>query len=411
MITEPIFCYPALDDDAYLDFLRAIYEESRHDAGFSCELTPVQTARFAERAVAMRLGILQRVYAGEYFTDSFDVPRLSERIRGSREFIWFWGRSQTVNAWLDAEVNDPATCELGTVSVIDSSDEFGAGMGEICRSGSMTPVPLKPYAVKRIIDFLSGAIPVLHHAFHTLLLVPRVRAAAPGIRGGRSVNTIHRKYIRSRFWGFAPWYVMQGGFLECLEYREVNRSLSDVLRGIDTFSTIYLAHEDEREFVGALFAMNLPAQADAVSFATQPPGAARARFRRVGQASEAIRPYNHLAFELADGGDNSELLVTLDGIDATLQDAACTVVSLDLSLPHTLGIQQALRDRGYRLTCIRPPRSVGADKVPCRGSWARPNPRWRLVAPHYVVRKSPYAHEQRVLQHLRHLLDSWAMSA
>ncbi|MBQ0933554.1 hypothetical protein KAK07_24715 [Ideonella sp. 4Y16] len=360
-----------------------------------------------------RLGILRRVYAGEYFTDSFDIARLAQRVKESREFIWFWGRSAIVEAWCNGIPDTPSSCDMGTVSVIDSSEEFGPGMGEICRSGSMSAVHLKPYAVKRIIDFLSKKIPALHEAFHTLLLVPRVRAAGDGIRGGKSVNTIHRKYIRSRFWGFAPWYVMQGGFLECLEYREVNRDRDDLLRGLLAFPTIHLLDADDRRFVESLFMLNLPQHAKALGFEVPLPSVGtEARFELVCQAGEAIRQYNHRAFSVASRLDGSTGF-TLDQLEASIAETSCTVVHLDISRPDSLEAQRALIERGYRLTCVRPPRafigeaSTPSGGMPCYGSWAKPNLRWQIAAPHYALRDTTQEYEQEVVLHLRRMLDNW----
>ncbi|NHV28057.1 hypothetical protein [Burkholderia sp. D-99] len=417
MRTEPLFCYPALDDAAYLAHLRAVYEASVPDVSSAGELTPERTIDLAERSVATRAAILTRVYAGDYHTDSFDFDRLAKRVRGAREFIWFWGHRDVIDEWLHDPAPSPQSGDLGTVSVVDSSGEFGPGIGEICRSGSISPVGLKPFAVKRIIDFLTGALPALHESFHTLMLVPRARAAAQGIRGGKSVNTIHRKYIRSRFFGFAPWYVMQGGFLECLEYREISRSLDDVLEGMNASPTLHFANQDDATFAEALFAMNFPSQIDRLRFVTSDGTRNAVRYLLTSQADGAIRQFNHRSFELAGRAQEDLNGIPLSSVDQGAHEVSCTVVHLDLGDPDSVAAQRELHASGYRLTCVRPPRSVaspdggGRSSVSAYGSWAKPNARWKVIEPYYASRNASDVNDSRVLDHLSAILRDWALVA
>jgi len=413
MRSEPLFCHPALEDAAYLAHLRATYEESLPDVAVVGELTPDLTIRFSDRAVATRAGILTRVYAGDYHTDSFDFQRLARRVRDAREFIWFWGQRAAIDDWLSGRC-DAESCELGTVSVVDSSGEFGAGFGEICRSGSMSPVALKPFAVKRVMDFVTGALPVFHDSFHTLMLVPRTRSPGQGIRGGKSVNTIHRKYIRSRFFGFAPWYVMQGGFLECLEYREVNRSIDDVVRGMAVSAVLHFAQEEDARFARSLFAMNFPTHVDRLRFTRSENSGRAARYVMSSEANESIREFNHRSFDWVRHAEARDGAVSLPHLEAGAHKVSCTVVHLDLGDPDSVDAQQELHAQGYRLTCVRPPRAFSSSiqggtfvGVSAQGSWAKPNPRWRIVEPHYTLRSAVDSEESNVLRHLTGLLRDW----
>lgn len=409
-----MFCYPCLPDEAYLAYLTKNFEKFAYAETYAREVMPNQSKTFPEKAVQARLRILQRVYRGEYFTDSHDVPRLADQVRREREFIWFWGKPESI-AGLLSPIKDvhPSEMQLGTVSVIDSSNEFGDGFGEICRSGSMSSVSILPYAIKRILDYLKGAIPTLTSSFHTLVLVPRVRPASGSISGGKSVNTLHRKYIRSRFWGFAPWYVMQGGFLECLEYREVNRSTRDLAAGITAFPYVHIGTQQEADFVQALFSLNFPDMPVRVIVTEKAGKQSPSRFKQKSAPPFALLPYNHVTFEVLMD-TSSEQALTLEQLEPIRSGQACTVVNVDLSNQRSVPLQNQLRQAGYRLTCIRPARIIESNtecdkgkKFCTYGSWAKPNPRLILAEPFYIGERVGSATEKIILRYLQSLVRFW----
>lgn len=411
-----IFCYPSLDDPTYGRHLSETYRAFMHHPDAAREVPPSVSRELGRHAVIARLKILTQVYAGEYHTDSHDIDRLAEKLERYDEFIWFWGAVDAVDPLLHVTRTSeiPDELALGTVSVINSSDDFGPGMGELCRSGSMSDIGLLPYAVKRIHDYVSGEHRSLANRFHTLCAVPRVRAATQAIRGGKSVNTIHRKYIRSRFWGFAPWYVMQGGILECLEYREVSRRIGDVRDGVVAHPDAYFFDPDDAVFVRSLMRLNLP-DITLDTHVTYGESDDAVRLRQRNHVPVSLREYNHLAFGPLSGQTTRSGGLSLDEIEPQRLSCACTVIIIDLGDPAHVGLQAALARRGYRLMSIQPPRRthIGEGKAiqqlstPAIGYWVKPGEKHPIAPPYYSHMSSGNVDEQRVLDHLRESLRLW----
>ncbi|BBA43886.1 MULTISPECIES: hypothetical protein [Burkholderia] len=411
-----IFCYPSLNDHDYEQHLSETCRTFMPPPVAAREVPPSLSRQLGRHAVIARLNILTRVYAGEYHTDSHDIDRLAEKLRQYDEFIWFWGTVDAVDSLIHApQAADSADAlPLGTVSVIDSRDDFGPGAGELCRSGSMSDVGLLPFAVKRILDYVTGEHRALTSRFHTLCAVPRVRAATREIRGGKAVNTIHRKYIRSRFWGFAPWYVMQGGILECLEYREVSRRFADVRDGVIEHPRAHFSETGDAAFVASLLRLNLPD----VAFDTHVSCDAAddtVLLRQRNRVPESLREYNHLAFSPLSGEMRGSLGLSLDDIEPRRLKCACTVAVVDLGDPGQVGLQRALARRGYRLMSIQPPRrtyigegdAIQRVSTAAIGYWVKPSGKHPVAPPYYSHMSSRNADEQQVLDHLRESLRLW----
>lgn len=416
-MSQPIFCAPY---SPKRDLVKGLRRDLRAAGPFRARenfLVPAETSRSPRVSVSARLDILRRVYRGDYHTDSYALERLADCVARGDELIWFWGESGEVaklRAAMRSRSGRLSRLKLGTVSVIDSSQEFGDGSGELCRSGSMDRrLGAKVSSLWRVLSYMTGTDSAVCDRYHSLLLVPRVRRSSPGIRGGEAVNAIHRRYVQSRFWGFAPWYVMQGGVLEVLELRECNRDPGDVRRAVLRSAPWIFADEGESRFATALCEISLgarPSLASAVVRAVPrfraglffPSGRELRRFnpaflRATGRADSGGAPFDEKCRELTRAG------------------AACSAVRLRLDEPRQAVAQIWLRRRGFRLTAIVPPKTtwVARDgrrrsvQTPPYGFWCRPRPGLKLELPFYVGESGGTQQERDVLIHLRGCLEAW----
>ena len=212
---------------------------------------PNETRKHARAAVLVRLDVLRRVYCDDYHTNSYAIDVLAERVSRGDELIWFWGSAAEIaalRAYLAGGTAPVPAFAVGTVSVLPAEGIAGPGTGELCRSGSMDRVlGVRGPGVERIVDFMSGAD--WGRSYDSLFLTARNRASAPGVRGGEAVHRLHVHHVRSSFWGFAPWYVMQGGCVELLDLRECYRDPDDVARALAASEGWWLAEQDDADFV------------------------------------------------------------------------------------------------------------------------------------------------------------------
>lgn len=354
------------------------------------QISPEESARISRSAVATRARILSAVYSGDYHTDAFDIERLAASVCNGTERIWFWGEPRELQRVRDSvDMDTPVLVpHVGTVSAIDASAEFGRGHLELCRSGSLSEVRATPFSLMRVLQFLRGELDGAS-TWHTLVLVPRVRRTSPAVRGGEAVNKLHRDKIRSCFLGFAPWYVMQGGYLEVLEYREVLRDRAAVLSALEDSAELFFAAELDRKYVASL--LRLSFEATSLSLRTvQSSNAFLGGFRLASSCPESLRDFNHATW--LPGGSDCQTVR-----DLVLQGTsyACLVVRIDLRDSTLVSLQSELNRSGFILTCFSPGKNwIGEARSEMWGYWARPNGRWPLAMPYYhdVLSESPEEH-------------------
>jgi len=399
-VAPPRLCHPFPGREAYARTLHQAlgrldgFDPSRHVLG------PLETCRFPRHAVRMRHSVLLRVYCGDYHTDCFDIDRLAHAVERGEERIWLWGEEDQIrafHAYCTGDFNDPPDLRLGTVTVLPAEFLFGAGRHELCRSGSCdTSLGAKGASLQRIVNFVE------RHAeagpADSWVLTPRNRASAPSLRGGEAVHRLHSHHLRTRFWGFAPWYVMQGGALEMLDLRECDRDGGDTDGGRHWRQPWLLRTPQAARFVAALTWLNyrrvppieVVADARADGFLTA----------RTGRAYDAsIQPFNPTAMVVGTEGD-----LSLDDAHRTLEarNACAMVARVALTESDAPAAQAFLEDRGYRLTGILPP----TPRVPPQGFWTWIHPHHPVAPPHYLNSCSD-DEENAVLDYCRtRLLDT-----
>ncbi|MFD7730113.1 hypothetical protein ACFV6F_06980 [Kitasatospora phosalacinea] len=409
MTDEPLLCLPDEGAEGLITHLRAALSRA---PGFDPALNtvaPVESAASAAVAVEVRMRVLLDTYRGDYRTDSFAVERLAAQVREQRESIWFWGGSAEVSR-LRAALRGgrlPADWQpaLGTVTVLDAEAEFGPGHGELCRSGSTSgEFGAKAPIMWRTLGFLDGRESGLRDAFHSLVLTPRNRPSTATVRGGEAIHRIHTHYVRSRFWGYAPWYVMQGGVLELTEFRESNRDPQDVRTALESTGTWYFADAAEADFAAALcrisFDVGVPTQVGTGS-ATR-----SLRARLTTPASADLERDNHGTVSVDEDGPLlfEDALEQLDRLPV-----CCAVAHVPLTDPATVPLQRLLGERGFRLTAVLPPKrtwivrdGVTRDiETRPTGMWSRPRPGLPVVAPYYTGSVPGTRAERTVLSYLR----------
>jgi hypothetical protein len=357
-------------------------------------------------AVRLRLSVLLRCYNGDYHTDVFDEERLAGRIADGSERVLFWGPEDHVarTAGLfhapgcpPEEVLDGLS--LGTHTTLPGEELYGPGHIEVARTGSTQgdSAGASDAILWDLGRVLAGARK--GEAFHTISCVPRNRRSAHGIPGGAAIHRLHTRAVGSRHWGVAPFYVMAGGSLEVLDYRELSSGDTYVSEGFAVCGTVHVSDAESASLVAGLCELN--------GFAVD---------IRTSQA-EPLAPLG--ARTPATTGDPHGPRVVhmdLDTPESTLAEVvtnrgeACTVAVCDLSDERSVPLQAALVQHGFRLTYISPPKLVPLRtprRIPLRGGFCRIRTSAPLAAPYYLEGGPLSAAEKTLVAQYRDLLGVW----
>jgi hypothetical protein len=359
-------------------------------------------------AVRARLRVLLEVYDGDYHTDAHDVARLAEDVEQGREHIFFWGAPAAVaqlrrllgGAALVGAPSEDAALDLGTATLIDVSAIFGAGVLELTRTGSTSRSmgALAPN-LTLLTDLFDQAPHAPQPLAHTVIATPRNRNSDAALRGGAAIQRMHARDLRSAFLGLAPWYEMQRGQIEVLDYRELYRDPSAVRRLIHAAAAPWLADPVDAAYARALIRLTFedaPQGRDAAA-------AGPASFHIHG-APDAARA-RHQPLFIAPGGD-----LALERAIATAQrrDPACIVVRLPLSRASGAA-QRALAAAGFLFSALEAPRPQAGART-WIGQWCHVRPGAKLAAPYYVGFAANGCAED-VLRRLRELIGGWSQGA
>lgn len=379
-------------------------------------IPPAESTRYAEASVRVRQAVLVRVYGEEYPADAYATERLARRIRAGEEAIWFWGSGPAITG-LRSELTDPSRTvpelPLGTVTVITVEDEYGPGHGELCRSGSTDrQLGAKGPILARTLAYHRGDETHPHERYHTLVLTSRARATAPGVRGGEAVQRIHRRYVRSRFWGYLPYYVMPGGVLEQMELRECNRDPSDVARALGSGRQWWFADEADARFASALAEVNM-GWSPPVAVRNPPPGAEPPhRYRLLCPDATDLASVNHITARPVDTGQPG-LTLPEAAAGGLATGACCCAVQVALDEPDAPVAQRWLSGAGFTLGAVCPPKDSWfvydgeRRRVQCApyGIWIRPRDDLAVAPPFYQDWSATDAAEATILDHLRSRLS------
>jgi hypothetical protein len=262
----------------------------------------------------------------------------------------------------------------------------------------------------RTLRYHTGEERFLHDRYHTLVLAARNRPSTPDIRGGEALQRIHRRYVRSRFWGYVPFYVMRGGVLEQTELRESNRDPDDVLRALTDSPPWHFAKSEEGRFAAALSELNFGLRPEIVVSPVGLAGGGEQRgYELLMPRTAALVPTNHATVRPLEGGDSPGLTLSTAVRKALRSWVCCCAVRLTLTDPDTVPAQRWLLDHGFRLSAVVPPKktwlvSAGrrrdVDVLPT-GVWTRPRDGLPVVGPYYRDFPARTEAEGAVLDYLR----------
>ncbi|WP_437762651.1 hypothetical protein WMF27_45165 [Sorangium sp. So ce281] len=411
---EPCLCVPYRGTDEMVQGMeRVLAGVPQFDPVANC-VGPAETAQSPEVALKVRLRILLRAYRGDYHTDSFEFERLAAQVRSGREAIWFWGHKDEIarlRQLLREPTAEPPDLALGTVTVLSAEEEFGLGYGELCRSGSVDPtLGAKAPIVSRTLNYLNGRETWLRERYHTLILAPRNRPSTAEVRGGEAIHRIHTHYVRSCFWGFAPFYVMQGGVIEQTEFRESNRDPEEILGALRSTDPWVFADAREGAYAEAMALLNFGVRppikiVDAAQSASTTPS------RLLLPPSESLIASNHGTVLLSsDGAPHAEALAAHVAVERLMESGVCcSVVRMRLDDPTLAPFQAWLFARGFRLTAVVPPKRTWVVRdglrrdlaFPPLGLWSRPRPDLAVVQPYYLDQEAMSPDEAVVLEYVR----------
>lgn len=388
-------CVPFTNIRDLRDSINKNLKKLDFDPAMNC-IRPEELYSNPVNSLKLRAEILLNVYKGEYHTDSFNYERLSRNILNNKENIWFWGVAEEIEKarfiLSKSSINEVDCRELclGTVTMLSVENEYGIGYKELCRSGS-TDISLgaKAFILYRTLDYINDNGKNSYYSNHTQVLVPRNRKSTSTIRGGEAVNKIHSKYARSRFWGFSPWYLMQGNNIEILDFRECNKNPEHVKMAIESSDTWLFVNENEALFCKTLSELN---------FGIAPKIEVLNGYKinnKLGNRANLIMPEdeklinaNHITIAVDNKG-KYEFDDALKNCEKA--SPCCLVVKLDLTDTNNLNVQKILIEKGYRLTNITPPkiiynytsRGTREIKINPFGYWSKPRKSEKLILPHY----------------------------
>jgi hypothetical protein len=367
-------------------------------------ITPEEAWGNPTLACRLRAAILQRTYRNDYHTDTRDIPRLARAVREHKERVLFWGDPSAISEvrkWFangaapsDAELN---ALDFGTASTLNMEDVYGPGYAEFSRTGSMCSSIAAAGPILADIRHLLQGDSEQFTAQHTFVALPRNRRTTAEVRGGAAVHRLHVRLIASAFWGLAPWYLMQGGVIEVLDYREIYRD-PDLIADLNSRpGEIWVDSDDSAAFIGNLLALNF---GEEVRSAMIP--------RMAGKGSGAVTSWQlchtgppHLQsfcpaiIRPADTGSTE--LATLIG---QASDAAATAVFVPLDQQGRASVQHWLSCNGFQLSAIVPAKPAAGGRSPVLAMWCRPKPGISCAEPYYFSHRTSGI-EQEILKHLR----------
>ena len=384
-------------------------------------ISPDESCLSPELSLRARLSILLRTYDDDYHTDSFDIKRLSDQIRAGRERILFWGDDYSIGvlrSWIkhgyqpkDSEFDN---LNLGTGTLLDVQDEFGEGYAEMCRTGSICKtVSAEGPILWDLINLLCESSQTHFACHHTFLSVPRNRTSTREIRGGAAIHRLHVRSIESSFWGIAPWYVMQGGYLEALDYRELYRRPIDILHAFDEVKLLYASSQVDATFLEMMMKLNLGDDIKlppiSILFNKLP---TNIRWLVKGSSTPVLAPFNPIFIRPGATFPIS----TLEDAISNSEESACIAVFVPLEEISAVQFQDFLNGIGFSLTAMIPPKYLHCNqksansfnrRTPSYGIWVRPHSDLPVTKPYYLNQSGHIPLEDSIIRYLFEVCERW----
>ncbi len=364
-----------------------------------------EAAVYPELAVRIRAHILINTYKGDYHTDSFEIERLSKRIGEGCERVFFWGSSADIEQYrkfsreqVIPDDRQLSGIKLGTATFLDETEVYGDGYWELGRTGSITAdVRATCPNITELMRILRENDSVQN--FHTIVCMPRNRVSSNGVRGGAAIHRMQTRTIKSWFWGFAPWYVMQGGTIECLDYRELYPHPENILRVLKSRTPpLSFLLEREANYARALVDANISkselkiltvSAENAQKYVDTP------HWHSISCSDRSLQKFNPAIFRFDVTKPGLPLASALEVSEDN--NPACQIFYLPL-LPQMTEVQAWLSARKYILSALVPPK-VCSD--PWVGQWIRPNTNFEITVPHYAQNRQLNTAEKTIVDYMR----------
>lgn len=366
----------------------------------------------AERALELRIDILMQVYQGDYHTAAFDISTLLEGISSGKERIFFWGevaeieKTRRIFSGTHSDgLHRMDHLNIGTATIIKREEE--SGCAELSRTGSLSSVAYSTYAnIKELEDIFCN---YSENKIDVIYSTPRNRESTSEIRGGIAIQRQHANELNSSFLGWAPWYIMQGGYIEVLDYRESYTFPAMVLDHIRNIQSLFFISEDDADFVRLLIKLNFGFNETYFTYQVKTPiGDSAPIWKAHAFASDDLKKYNpiFIRHDETDGNDLGSLIGWV-----LLENFTCICIEIDLEQEYGLQYQKLVTDRGFHFVGLRiVPTMVGWDgqspsKYIIKGMWVRLKEGNVCAEPYYLKLKGLSVDEESILKHLRRIFQ------
>ncbi len=371
--------------------------QAHHISGKECRAHPYA-------ALALRTYILLKTYRNDYHTDVFDLDRLAEGIRKEEERIFFWGDPEAVAIGRRFLTTNHRTVpdampeiQLGTATILNTSLPEENSIAELTRTGS----------ISQQIPSVHSNIEELESLFRTsgyqvIFSTPRNRTSTPEIRGGAAIQRQHVRALNSAFWGWAPWYIMQGGFLEILDYRELYREPENIAQQLRVLPGLFVHHKTEAKFIADLFALNLGFSPPVSNTAEGETTGHLQKGWRIGNVASAdLMAFNPVFLCEDETGEKGTFEKAITHLER--MPGACHLVELNVCDSKNIRFQKILQQRAFYLVCVRV-HVAKNKKIKLIGAWAKQKKTTPVAPPYYLNMQGFSEVENRLLGYLRNLM-------
>lgn len=149
----------------------------------------------------------------------------SAAIAEDTERVFFWGDAKAVSLTRSLLARRPGEAELreaakflGTATMAARTGQGSAPAWELTRTGNAAPCrhQAAPALVHMCRTYLAE-----HGRSSSIYMTARNCWASSDVTSGIAIHRINQHALRSMFLGFAPWYVLEAGHIEILDYREI----------------------------------------------------------------------------------------------------------------------------------------------------------------------------------------------
>lgn len=366
---------------------RTIVEQHRETLHQYCIL-PEESRMAPEISFATRLQILMAAYNQDYHCPAMDPAINIAAIAEGKEHVIFWGDPESI-ATLRAVMRKGETrvsnAALGTATLFSPNHAathlpHASQRFEIGRTASIASMAGSVPTIALLLQAIDG----FFGPCSTIYSTPRNRVGSARACPGAPIHRLHLRELRSSFWGFAPWYLMQDETVEWLDYREIYSDPKIVKRSLHEGGMLPLLSPIDVEYCRCLIQLNAPG-AESRWF----PSAPQAKVSSSWMVSsylerQDVQMYNPIFIEQAPvGTEGSPLEESL----ARLQYVSCSCKIIRAPINTVSGAEQAiLASAGFRLNSIAPHFPIpgnSLERLSLVGFWTRCDPKRAIAEPYY----------------------------